>query len=99
MLQLSEVLSRSATRHATRIYHVYITHRSTCGKKKNLVKYQNVSKYYENDCLQDFLLFFMSLLTAKFVKTSHIWAIIYFIFLKILLKQSWNFFNTIFQPH
>ena len=40
--------------------------------KENLVKHQKVSKYYENDCLQNFLSLFMSLLTAKFVKSSGI---------------------------
>ena len=40
--------------------------------KENLVKFQKVSKYYENDCLQIFLLVFISLLIAKFVKSSHI---------------------------
>ena len=40
--------------------------------KGNLVKHQNVSKYYENDCLQKFILLFMSLLTAEFVKRSHV---------------------------
>ena len=29
-------------------------------------KHQKVPKYYENDCLQNSLLLFMSLLTAKF---------------------------------
>ena len=29
---------------------VIIAHHFTCGKKKNLVKYQKVLKYYENDC-------------------------------------------------
>ena len=37
--------------------------------KEDLVKHQKVSKYYENDCLQNFLLLFMSLLTASIVKT------------------------------
>ena len=40
----------------------------------------------------------MALLTAKFVKNSHIWPRIYFIFLKNVLKESWNSFNTKFQP-
>ena len=40
------------------------------------------------NCLQNFLLLFMSLLTAKSVKNSHIWARIYFIFLKNVLKQN-----------
>ena len=40
--------------------------------KKNLAKHWKVSKYYETDCLQNFLLLFMFLLTTKFVKNSHI---------------------------
>ena len=43
--------------------------------------YQNVSKYYEHSCLQNFLSLFMSLLTALIFKNSHILARIYFIFL------------------
>ena len=39
--------------------------------KENLVKHQNISKYYDNDCLQKFLLFFMSLLTAPLIKNWH----------------------------
>ena len=35
-------------------------------------KHQKVPKYFENDCLQNFLLPSVSLLTAKFVKNSHI---------------------------
>ena len=41
---------------------------------EKLVKHQKVSKYYENDYLQNFLLHFMFLLTATFVKNSHIQA-------------------------
>ena len=41
-------------------------------QKENLLKHQRVSKYYESDCLQNFLLLFMFLLTAKFVKNSRI---------------------------
>ena len=40
--------------------------------QKSLVKHQKVSKYYENDCLQNFLSLLMSLLTAKFVKNDQI---------------------------
>ena len=50
--------------------------------KENLVKHQNVSKYYDYDCLQNFLLLFMSLLRPPIVNNSHILAGIYFIFLK-----------------
>ena len=39
--------------------------------KKNLIKDQRVSIYYENYCLQNFLLYFISLSTAKFVKKKH----------------------------
>ena len=35
---------------------------------------------------------------TKFVKKSHIYARIYFIFLKTVLKQTWNCFNTKFGP-
>ena len=48
--------------------------------KENLLTYQNVSKYYEHGCLQNFLSLFMSLLTALIVKKSNILAGIYFIF-------------------
>ena len=57
--------------------------------KENLVKQKKVSKYYENDCLQIFLLLFMSLLTAKFVKKARI----YFILLKKRLKINLKFFK------
>ena len=40
----------------------------------------------------------MFLLTTKFVKNSHIWASVFFIFLKNVVKQSWSLFNTKFQP-
>ena len=40
--------------------------------KENLVKHQKVSKYYENDSLQHFLLHFMSFLDAPVVENSHI---------------------------
>ena len=39
----------------------------------------------------------MSLLPTKFIKNSHIWGKIYFIFLKNVLKQTRNSFNTKFQ--
>ena len=51
-------------------------------RKQNLVKHQKVSKHYENDCLLNFLLLFISLLGVPIVKRSHIWARIYFISLK-----------------
>ena len=40
----------------------------------------------------------MSLLTAPNVKNSHIYARIYFIFLKNFLKQTWKSSNTKFWP-
>ena len=65
--------------------------------KESLIKHQEVSKYYENDSLKNFLLVFMSLIRTKFVRNSHIWAKIYFIFLENVLKQTWNSFNTKFE--
>ena len=61
--------------------------RFACGKK-NLVKHQKVSKYYDHDCLQNFLLIFMSLLTAPVVIKNHNLAENYFIFLKNALEQT-----------
>ena len=40
--------------------------------KENLVKHQKISKYYENDCLQSFVLLFLSLLATPIVENSHI---------------------------
>ena len=57
-------------------------------RKGCLEKHQRVSKYFENDCLQNVLLRYMSLLIAKSVKNSHIQARIYSIFLKHVLKQT-----------
>ena len=37
--------------------------------KGKLAKHQKVSKYYENDCLQNFLFLLMILVTAKYLKT------------------------------
>ena len=45
------------------------------------IHFSEVSIYCDPDCLQDFLLFFMSLLTAPIFQNSHILAVIYFIFL------------------
>ena len=50
--------------------------------KENLLNHQKVSKNYEYNCLQNFLLLFMSLLTALIVGNSHILTVIYFICLK-----------------
>ena len=63
--------------------------------KKNLLNYQNVSKYYEHGCLENLLLLFMSLLTALIVKNSQILAGTYFI--KKFLEQT--SFNTKFWTH
>ena len=46
------------------------------------MKDQKVSKYYDHDCLQNFLLLLISLLTAGTVKNSQMLAGIYFIFLE-----------------
>ena len=52
-------------------------------EKESLVKHQKVSKHDDHDCLQNFNLLFMSLLTAPIVKHSQILAGIYFILLKM----------------
>ena len=48
-------------------------------REENLAKHQKVSN--DHDCLQNFLLHFMSFLTAPTVKNSHILPGNYFIFL------------------
>ena len=42
-----------------------------CGNN-NLVKHQKVSKYLENNCPQNFLLFRMNLLRTPVFRNSHI---------------------------
>ena len=66
--------------------------------KWNLIKLRKFWKYYETDCLQNFLLLFMFLLAAKLVKNSHIYAKTVFTFAKSVLNQTWNSFNTKFEP-
>ena len=63
-----------------------------------MIKHHEVSKYYDTDWLQNFLLLFMFASTTKFVKNSHISARLISTFLKNVLKQSWNSFNTNFKP-
>ena len=50
--------------------------------KEHLLNPQKVSNYYEHDCLQNFILLFMSLLTVLSLKSSHILAGCYFNLLK-----------------
>ena len=47
-----------------------------------MLNYQKIEKYYENDCLQNFLSLFMSLLRGLIFRNCDILAGIYFIFLK-----------------
>ena len=60
-------------------------------------KYRKVSKYYQTDSLQNIFLLFMFLITTTFVKNSHISGRILFIFLKNVLDQTRNAFNTKFS--
>ena len=76
---------------------VIIAQHFTCRKWKILVKHQKASKYYETDCLQNFLLLCLFLLIAKLGKNIHIYAMFIRILLLNVLKQTWNFFNTKFQ--
>ena len=55
-----------------------------------------MSKYYVHGFFQDFILHFMSLLTAPIV--SRILAGIYLIFLKNVLDQTWKSFKIEFGP-
>ena len=83
------------------VYTMFISNNRPFGHlwwKEDFVYHLKVSKYYETDCLQIFLLLIMLLLTNKFVKSSHISTRTFFIFLNNVLKQTWNSFNTKFQP-
>ena len=66
--------------------------------QENFIKHQKVSKCYDKDYLKNFLLLFLSLLTASVVKNSHFLARIYFIFLRIVTDQTSNVFYTKFGP-
>ena len=70
-----------------RYYIIYLALRFTCGKKKMEKKQQKVSKIYIHDCSQNFILLFMSLLTAGIVKNNHILGRIYFISLNEVPDQ------------
>ena len=81
------------------VYTMFITNNRTSFYlwwKENLVEHQKVSKYYENDCLQNAIMFFVPLLTATVVENSHIQVGIYLIFLETVLKQTWKSFK--FRP-
>ena len=63
----------------------------TSGERKIL---SNIKSFaIDNDCLPNFLLLFMSLLTIPIVKNSHILAGIYFIFLKKYPKPNFKGFQ------
>ena len=72
----SLVLSRLVTSKTIHMYEFITSNYSSFHLwwKKNLLNYQKVSKYYEHDCLQNFILLFMSLLTVLIVKNAHILA-------------------------
>ena len=58
----------------------------SCGRKK-LLKYKNVSKYYNHEDLQTIFLLFLLLLTAPILKKNHILTVIYIIFIKTSLAK------------
>ena len=65
-------------------YIMFITNATlsfTNGERKSL-------KYYDHDCLQNFPLLSMLLLTALIVKSNHILAVIYIIFQKKLPRPT-----------
>ena len=55
---------------------------------ENLLNHEKVSKYYEYDCLQNFILLFIPLLTTLIVKNSLILAGIFFVFLQKRVRLS-----------
>ena len=63
--------------------------------KKSLVKYQKVLKYYVHDCLQNFLLLLMFLLTAPMLKTVIFWLE----FTLFFWKTSWSKLKSLLIPN
>ena len=80
----SYVLRCLGTRDATSIYQFIANNQASFHLwwKENLLNNQKVSEYYEHGSLQNFILFFMSLLTPSVVKSSHILDRVYFVALK-----------------
>ena len=73
ILLKSQVHSRLATRETTRIYH-FVTNNHNSFDLWNLLNHQNVSNYYEYDCLKNFLLLLMSLLTQSYFDCNFIFS-------------------------
>ena len=61
--------------------------------ERRLDKKSKSLKNYDHDCLRNFFLLFMSLLTAQIVKNSHIPAGIYFIFLRKRRRPNLKIFQ------
>ena len=66
--------------------------------KENLVKHQKVSKYYDQDCLKNFIFRFMSLLRAPILKKVIFLVEIFLIFLKICRGSTSKAFNAKLAP-
>ena len=78
------------------VYTMFITNNYNSfllWQKENLVKHQKVSKYYDQDCLKNFLLHFVSLLRGLIFKNSHFVADIYFIFIKTCPRSNFKGFQ------
>ena len=80
------------------VYTMFIINiRFTCAKRIILQNIR-ISTNIMMIIVLKILILFMSLVTTKLVKNSHTYARIVFIFLKNVLNQTWNYFNTKFQP-
>ena len=78
-------LGRLVTHEATHIYTKFIINNHALLHlwwRENLLKHPKVSKYYDKDCILNLFVLFMSLLTAPFIKSTHILVGVYFIFVK-----------------
>ena len=76
-----------ATREVARIYQFITNNHASLHLwgMENFLNHQKVPKYYEHNCLQTFILLFMSLLTALIVKTVIFWLKFTLPFLKNVL--------------
>ena len=96
----SSVWSHSANSEAI-VYTMFITNNHTSFYlwwKENRVKHQDLSKYYDHECLKNFLLLFMSLITALLLKIHTISQNLLNLS-KNALDQTWKSFYTSFGAH
>ena len=94
------VWCRAAIPEAALIYP-FITNNHTSFHlwlKQKWLNHQKILKFNAHRCLKNFLLLYLSLLTALIVKNTHFFPGLCFILLRNVLNQARKAFNTKFRP-